>query len=142
MLEVVSPILISEIENALNLMKTDKESGKYGITPVMLRCRGEELWKILVISSNRYLKEGKIPTLWKESNTILLHMKGDKKICRTICVYKLFTKVIATILSKHLDDQQSKEQAGFRKNDGSCIHSNTAHRMSDRIQASSVYLFC
>ena len=65
---------------------------------------------------------GKILSLLKELNTILLHKKADKEDL--------------TRLTEHLDDQQSKEQAGF--NDGQHICFNIIDGVSKRIQVASV----
>ena len=52
---------------------------------------------------------------------VIFFKKGnikDIKICRPICLltnmYKLFTKIITTRLEKKLDENQPREQAGFR----------------------------
>lgn len=116
------PILVSEVERAVNSMKMEKAPGKDGISSEMLKLGGEQLWKILVERFSHYLDMCKIPSQWKESRTILLYKKGDRedlKNYRPICllsqIYKLFTKIILTRLSEHLDGQQPREQAGFRR---------------------------
>ncbi len=125
----VPPIIVSEIVNALRLAKSDKAPGKDGVTMEMIRSAGERFWRALAVRFNCYLKEGKIPSQWKGSNTVLLYKKGDKedlKNYRPICllshIYKLFTKIIVTRLSNDLDYQQPREQAGFRKNYSTMDH--------------------
>ncbi len=137
--EELPPIMVSEIENALHLAKSDKAPGKDGITTEMLKSSGETFWKALTTRFNRYLKEGKVPSQWKGSNTILLHKKGDKedlKNYRPICllshIYKLFTKIIVTRLSNNLDYQQPREQAGFRKNYSTMDHIFTLTQLIER----------
>ncbi|KAG6928863.1 hypothetical protein G0U57_006888, partial [Chelydra serpentina] len=97
------------------------------------------LWKPLALRFSRYLEEGKIPSSWKESNTILLHKKGDQenlKNYRPICllshIYKLFTKVITNRLSQSLDEQQPREQAGFRRNFSTIDHIFTLSQLLER----------
>eukprot|EP00106_Octopus_bimaculoides_P000464 XP_014767906.1 PREDICTED: RNA-directed DNA polymerase from mobile element jockey-like [Octopus bimaculoides] len=110
------------IERALKLMNKGKVPGKNGITSEMIQVGGEQLWKILALRFNRYLEEGSIPSQWKVSNRILNYKRGDKeylKNYRPIClpshIYKLFPKIIAERLSQQIDEQQPREQAGFRK---------------------------
>ena len=66
-------------------------------------------------------KEKRNTKEWNSAVIILLHKKGDVKdvnIYRLISLLshmsKLFTKVIKNRIEKQLDENQSKEQAGFR----------------------------
>ncbi|XP_029638135.1 uncharacterized protein LOC115213341 [Octopus sinensis] len=80
--ENVPPILVSEVERAIGSMKN-------GITSEVLKSGREQLWKILAERFTHYLDEGRIPSQWKESNTILLYKKGDRedlKNYRPICL--------------------------------------------------------
>ncbi|XP_029640405.1 uncharacterized protein LOC115215385 [Octopus sinensis] len=127
--ENVPPILVSEVERAIGSMKNGKAPGKDGITSEVLKSGREQLWKILAERFTHYLDEGRIPSQWKESNTILLYKKGDRedlKNYRPICllshVCKLFTNIILNRLSRRLDEQQPREQAGFRKNYSTMDH--------------------
>eukprot|EP00106_Octopus_bimaculoides_P021404 XP_014788846.1 PREDICTED: RNA-directed DNA polymerase from mobile element jockey-like [Octopus bimaculoides] len=121
--ENVPPILVSDVERAMELMKNGKAPEKEGITSEVLRSGREQLWKILAERFTHYRDDGRIPSQWNESNTILLYKKGNRKdlknyrpICLLSHVYKLFTKIILNRLSRHLDEQKPREQAGFRKN--------------------------
>ncbi|XP_014775241.1 uncharacterized protein LOC106872680 [Octopus bimaculoides] len=98
----VPPIVLSEIENAIKLMKADKTPWKDGMTTEVFS-RGEELWKILVLCFNHHLKENQIPLPWEELHTILFHKKGDKEDLRNYNS-KLFTRVIVSRLLKYLTD--------------------------------------
>ena len=109
------------------------------ITSEMLQAGGEQLWKIIVLRFNRYLAEGQVPSQWKESNTVLLYKKGDRedlKNYRPLCllshIYKLFTKIIVERLSRHLDEQQPREQAGFRKKYSTMDHIFTLTQLLER----------
>ncbi|KAG6930720.1 hypothetical protein G0U57_003014, partial [Chelydra serpentina] len=102
--ERVPPVIVSEVRSAIHQMKR-KAPGKDGITSEKIYAGGKKLWKALALRFSRYLEEGKIPSSWKESNTILLHKKGDQenlKNYRPICllshIYKFFTKVITNRL--------------------------------------------
>ncbi|KAE9416003.1 hypothetical protein Angca_005205, partial [Angiostrongylus cantonensis] len=59
---------------------------------------------------------------WKTSCTIILRKKGDRNVLRNyrpICLlsvlYKLFTKIVLSRISRTLVEAQPVEQAGFRK---------------------------
>ncbi|XP_029639147.1 uncharacterized protein LOC115214163 [Octopus sinensis] len=125
----VPPILVSEFERAIGSMKNERLQERRFITSEVLKSGREQLWKILAERFTHYLDEGRIPLQWKESNTILLYKKGDRedlKNYRPICllshVYKLFTKIILNRLSRRLDEQQPREQAGFQKNYSTMDH--------------------
>ena len=80
-----------------------------------------------------------MPSQWKESNTVLLYKKGDRedlKNYRPICllshICKLFTKITVERLSGHLDEQQPREQAGFRKKYSTMDHIFTLTQLLER----------
>ena len=47
-------------------------------------------------------------------------IKNYRPICWLSHMYKLFTKIITTGLEKKLDENQPREQAGFRSKLGGC----------------------
>ncbi|KAK6755596.1 hypothetical protein RB195_014145 [Necator americanus] len=68
-----------------------------------------------------YLQKERIPDQWKTSRTVLIHRKGnpgdlrkDSPICLLSVLYKVFTKIILTRISRMLDEAQPQKQAGFR----------------------------
>lgn len=133
------PVLISEVRNAIYQMKEGKAPGKDGLTIEAIKAGGYVLWKALAQRFSRYLEMQKIPKSWKESETILLHKKGeyeDLKNYRPICllshVYKLFTKVITNRLQNSLDEQQPREQAGFRRKYSTIDHIFTLTQLLER----------
>ncbi|KHN83585.1 putative transposon TX1 [Toxocara canis] len=76
-----------------------------------------------IMGASGFRQAVKTPAKWKESKTILLHEKGDEEslhnyrpISLLSQVYKLFMKVISNRLSFQIDEQQPREQAGFRRN--------------------------
>ena len=120
---------ISEVRHALRSMKNDKTSGKDSITSELIKAAGPQLWKILANKFSRYLQEQRIPSDWKQSRTVLLYKKNDKRdlknyrpICLLSQMYKLFTRIILNRISSTLEEQQPKEQAGFRKGYSSTDH--------------------
>ncbi|KAK6749351.1 hypothetical protein RB195_001765 [Necator americanus] len=67
-----------------------------------------------------YFQKERIPDQWKTSQTILIYKKGDRENLRNYCpicllnvLYKIFTKIILTRMSRALDEVQPQEQAGF-----------------------------
>ena len=117
-------------------MNKGKTPEKDGIASEMLQTGGQQLWKILVLRFNRYLAEGQVPSQWKESNTVLLYKKGDRedlKNYRPICllshIYKLIT---VERLLRHLDEQQPREKAGFRKKYSTMDHIFTLIQLLER----------
>ena len=77
--ELHPEILLSEVRYAFSSMKNDKAPGKDGITSEMIKAGGPQLWKILTKKFFKYLQEQRIPSDWKQSRTILLHKKNDKR---------------------------------------------------------------
>ena len=68
------------------------------------------------------MKKRKIPNDWRKVDIRLIHKKGDRhkiknyrSICITSMMAKIYSKVIARRISRSIDEQQSVEQAGFRK---------------------------
>ncbi|KAK6757975.1 hypothetical protein RB195_015663 [Necator americanus] len=60
-------------------------------------------------------KKERIPDQWKTSRTVLIHKKGDREdlrnyrpICLLSVLYKVFTKIILTRISRTLDEAASR----------------------------------
>ena len=71
---------------------------------------------------NETLESQEIPETWREAKMIILHKKGERrdiKNYRPVSLlshtYKLFTRAIQNRMEKVLDENQPREQAGFRK---------------------------
>ena len=65
-------ILVSEVQAAVQSLKTDKASGPDGITNIALKTGGYELWKVLTKLFNECLESEDIPSQWKKSSTIII----------------------------------------------------------------------
>ncbi|KAK6734461.1 hypothetical protein RB195_017942 [Necator americanus] len=83
-----------------------------------------------------YLQKERIPDQWKTSRTVLIHKKGDREdlrnyrpICLLSVLYKVFTKIILTRISRTLDEAQPQEQAGFRQGFSCLDHIQTVSRV-------------
>ncbi|KAK6758528.1 hypothetical protein RB195_016012 [Necator americanus] len=83
-----------------------------------------------------YLQKERIPDQWKTSRTVLIHKKGDRgdlrnyrPICLMSVLYKVFTKIILTRISRTLDEAQPQEQVGFRQGFSCLDHIQTVSRV-------------
>ncbi|MFH4982363.1 hypothetical protein AB6A40_009072 [Gnathostoma spinigerum] len=73
----VPEVLVSEVRFAQSEMSEGKVTNKDGISTEILKVGGLTLNRAIAQRFNHYLRSSKIPSVWKESNTILLHKKGD-----------------------------------------------------------------
>ena len=127
----VPPIMVWEVEAALRKMKNGKEAGKDQVNIETLKAGDETIAKQLAKLYTKCITERRIPKTWKEANMVIFFKKGNRKdiknyrpICLLSNMYKLFTKIITTRLEKKLDENQPREQAGFRSK-----YSTTDHNM-------------
>lgn len=116
-------ITMEEVQATIKDMKTNKATGDDDISIDMIREGGENLLSKITKLLNICLKEAEIPKAWKNANVILLYKKGEntkldnyRPISLLSHIYKLLTKIINNRLVRKLDEYQSQEQAGFRKN--------------------------
>ena len=80
-----------------------------------------------------------MPEKWNEAIIILLHKKGDQKsisnyrpISLLNNIYKLFTKIITNRITRTLDENQPREQAGFRRGFSTIDHLHTVNQLSEK----------
>ena len=118
----IPTITVEEIELAVKQMKKNKAPGLDEITSDIIKIGGEQIYTQLASLYNQILTERKIPKEWKEAKVILLHKKGDKediKNYRPISLlshpYKIFTRILQTRMKRVLDENEPREQAGFRQ---------------------------
>ena len=117
----IPPIMAWEVEATLRKMKNGKEAGKDQVNIETLKPGYETIAKQLAKLYTKCITERHIPKTWKEANMVIFFKKGNRKdtknyrpICLLSNMYKLFTKIITTRLEKKLDENQPREQAGFR----------------------------
>ncbi|KAE9413692.1 hypothetical protein Angca_002675, partial [Angiostrongylus cantonensis] len=122
-------IPLSEIRVAIESMKRGTAPGPDNITANFLRAGGYNLHVLLADHMTAYLQKEKIPDQWKTSRTVILPKKGDRKD-----LYKLFTKIILSRISRTLDEAQPVEQAGFRKGFCCMDHIQTVSRVIEVCQ--------
>ena len=143
--EVVPPILKEEVANALHQMKKGKAPGEDQLTADILQLGGEETVNILTKLYNRILQLEQIPTQWNESKVIILFKKGDMKDIKNYRpisllphMYKVFTRIILARIQKQLDENQPREQAGFRAGFRTSDH---LHALCQIIEKAKEYRF-
>ncbi|GBP92264.1 Probable RNA-directed DNA polymerase from transposon X-element [Eumeta japonica] len=119
--EPTANILKEETIRAINTQKRDKTPGSDQITNELLKATLLIIVPTLTEIFNEILETENIPTDWTKSTIILLHKKGDKgeianyrPISLMSNLYKVFSKIILSRITSTLDENQPKEQAGFR----------------------------
>ena len=75
------------------------------------------------------LTERRIPTAWKNAKMTIIFKKGNKKdllnyrpICLLSNIYKVLKNVLTKRLEKTLDENQPREQVGFRSGYSTTYH--------------------
>ena len=132
----VPPIMAWEVEAALRKMKNGKEAGKDRVNIETLKAGDETIAKQLAKLYTKCITERHIPKTWKEANMVIFFKKGNRKdiknyrpICLLSNMHKLFTKIITTRLEKKLDENQPREQAGFRSKYSTTDHIHAINQL-------------
>ncbi|KAK6741347.1 hypothetical protein RB195_009284 [Necator americanus] len=117
-------------------MKPSTAPGPNFISADFLRAGGHPLHVILAAHMTSYLRKERIPDQWKTSRTVLIHKNGDREDLRNYrpirllsVLYKVFTKIILTRISRTLVEAQPQEQAGFRQGFSCLDHIQTVSRI-------------
>ncbi|KAK6752241.1 hypothetical protein RB195_003578 [Necator americanus] len=131
-------ILPSEARVAIKSVKSGTAPGPDFISADFLRAGGHPLHVILAAHMTSYLQKERIPDQWKTSRTVLIYKKGDREdlrnyrpLCLPSVLYKVFTKIILTRISRTLDEAQPQEQAGFRQGFSCLDHIQTVSRVTE-----------
>lgn len=134
--EPVPNILKDEVIKAINSQKKGKAPGEDNISNELLKGISKTILDTLTDLFNEILRTEYIPLQWTTSTIILLHKKGridDISNYRPISlmsnVYKIFSKIIVDRISKTIDENQPKEQAGFRTGFSTIDHIHTIKQM-------------
>ena len=129
-------ITVRDAEVAVKQMKDNKAPGNDDLSNDIFKTGGDEINKQLVY--NPILR--KIPVKWKEAKIILLHKKADIKNYRPTSLsshaYKIFTRIIQNRIKRVLDDNQPREQAGFREGFPTTDH---LHALNQLIEKANEY---
>ena len=107
-------------------LNVNKAHGHDDISIRMIKLCGQSIVKPLSIIFKNCIDNGIFPDIWKKSNIIPVHKKGDKQIIDNyrpvsllpICG-KIFKKLLFNSIFKFLDDNNhlSSNQSGFRPSD-------------------------
>lgn len=131
-IEEIPCILRQEVSKAIKSQKKGKAPGEDNISNELLIGASEAITDTITTIFNEILQSGIIPHQWTTSTIILLHKKGKKEdisnyrpISLMSNVYKVFSKILLERLTKTLDYNQPKEQAGFRNDFSTIDHIHT-----------------
>ena len=113
---------MSEIQEAIKMLKKDKSPGVDNIPGELIQAGGEHMATALHNICNQIWKNVKWPQSWTRSLVIPLPKKGDLKVCnnyRTLSLISHPSKVLLRVILNRLKQQAkeiiAEEQAGFVK---------------------------
>ena len=128
-----------EVERAIKRMKRHKAQGVDGITSDIIKLGGPIVLTYLTNIFNNILKTKQIPDSWHEAKIVILFKKGDPKDIknyRPISLlshsYKIFTRLLQTRIERNLDENQPREQAGFRKGYSATDHLQAVNQIIEK----------
>ena len=115
-------ILVSDVENKLKKLNTNKSPGPDGTHPKVMKELAETIAEPLTLIYNKSMQESKLPLDWKRGTVVPLHKKGSRTqasnyrpISLTSVAGKLMEKVIRDAIITHLLSNHllSQNQHGF-----------------------------
>ena len=128
-----------EVERAIKRMKRHKAQGVDGITSDIIKLGGPMVLTYLTNIFNNILRTKQIPDSWHEAIIVILFKKGDPKDIknyRPISLlshsYKIFTRLLQTRIERTLDENQPREQAGFRKGYSTTDHLQALNQIIEK----------
>ncbi len=131
------PFLIEEVE--IKNLKSNKTPGYDNIINEQIKFGGEKLIKKLTEIFNKILEQGKIPEKWKKSDISLIFKKGDRHninnyrpISLIPTLAKILPKLIDLRVRHNINEADSKEQAGFKKNFSTTDHLHTINLLLEK----------
>lgn len=146
--ELIHPVKTSEIERALRGMNRNKAPGPDAIVVEMVIHGGTRLWTSIADLCTACIKGRTVPSSWNESNIILLHKKGDIKdinnyrpISLMSHIGKVFGRVLMNRIEGQLDENQSTEQAGFRKGYSTTDHLHVIAQIIEKTNEYQIPLY-
>ncbi|KAG7311162.1 hypothetical protein JYU34_002159 [Plutella xylostella] len=138
-LKDIPPLLKSEIRYVIENLKNNKATGKDKISNEVIKCYCEDLLEPLQLIYNKILHTGTLPKQWYLASIILLHKKKCQKdinnyrpISLSSTLYKIFMTVLKNRLYRALDENQTVEQAGFRKGFSTMDHLHTLNMIIEK----------
>ena len=121
--ETIAPFTINELTAALKQMKGGKACDTTGICAEMLKVDCPFLHEVILSVFNDVLTAGQEPPPdWRKSRLVVLFKKGDASMpsnYRPIAIlpilYKLFSRMLCGRVKHMIIEQQSVDQAAYRK---------------------------
>ena len=116
-------INLKGVEQQLHSLIEDKAPGPDQLNPWLLKMAATEIAPILTDIFQTFIREGKLPKLWREANVCCIFKKGDKSnpenyrpISLTCVTCKILEHIIHSHMMKHLVDHVIlvDSQHGFR----------------------------
>lgn len=139
--EYIPEIMKEETIKAINTQKLDKAPGSDLVTNELLKATLPVITPKLTDIFNEIIKTEKIPEDWTKSTITLLHKKGDKgdisnyrPISLMSNIYKVFSKIILSRITNTLEENQPKEQAGFRRNFSTIDHIHAVRQILQKFR--------
>ena len=137
--EAIPEFTEEEVERAIKRMKRHKAQGVDGITSDITKLGGPMVLTYLTNIFNNILRTKQIPDSWHEAKIVILFKKGDPKDIknyRPISLlshsYKIFTRLLQTRIERTLDENQPREQAGFRKGYSTTDHLQALNQIIEK----------
>lgn len=137
--DFIQKIELCEIKEALKRMKFKKSCGPDNFPIDLIKICDDSVLEKIVDIFNVFLTTEEIPKEWTNSEIILIFKKGKKdeiKNYRPLSMishlYKLFIQIIIQRIDPLLDDEQSKNQAGFRKGYSTTDHLTTLNQLIEK----------
>ena len=103
--------------------------------------------KTLTKLYTKCVSERRIATAWKNAKMTIIFKKGNKKdlknyrpICLLSNIYKVLTKVVTKRLEKTLDENQPREQAGFRSGYLTTDHIHIVNQLKEKCKEFNIPL--
>ena len=128
-----------EVERAIKRMKRHKAQGVDGITSDIIKLGGPMVLTYLTNIFNNILRTKQIPDSWDEAKIVILFKKGDPKDIKNYRPirllshsYKIFTRLLQTRIERTLDENQPREQAGFRKGYSTTDHLQALNQIIEK----------
>ena len=128
--------------------ENEKEAGKDQVNIETQKAGDETIAKQLAKLYTKCITERRIPKTWKEANMVILFKKGNREdiknytgqfACYQICT-NCSQKIITTRLEKKLDENQPREQAGFRSKYSTTDHIHAINQLQEKCREYNIPL--
>ena len=134
-----------EVEAALRKMKYEKAAGKDQFNIEPLKAGDETMAQQLAELYTKCITQRCIPKTWKEANMVIFSKKGHSKdinkhrpICLLSNMYTFFTKILTTWMVKKLDENQPREQVGFRSKYSTTDHIHAINQLKEKCRENNI----